>query len=408
LCLAALAHASCESHRGPGPGTGGQDGADTGGAGGAGHAGSGGGGGTGGAAPVVADAAAPPAPDAAAALDVTAAPDGPPDAGAILASCPEILAAASDFISSLDAAGKARAVMPFEQRKQYRFTPGGERPGLVLQDMTELQRAKALALLKATLSDSGYQKAMNIRVMDNWLKANVGGFPFGELLYYVAIYGTPSPAGNWAWHWEGHHCSLHFTFVGCTRAATAPAMFGVEPANLPAAFQGLPAGTRVLGKQTDLAHALAMMLAADPQKRAMAIAAKGGRAVPNTPDKQAPVLPAGLPASMMSPAEAARLGELLDEIIGNMKPDLAAIRRQRLDEAGRDKISFLWIGPLALNVDTAYYFRIQGPTFIFEHNIEWANHIHSAWRDFDGDFGEDLLLQHLRMYPHRSAALFDR
>jgi hypothetical protein len=29
-----------------------------------------------------------------------------------------------------------------------------------------------------------------------------------------------------------------------------------------------------------------------------------------------------------------------------------------------------------------------------------ANHIHSVWRDFDGDFGRDLLREHLKSVAH--------
>jgi hypothetical protein len=49
---------------------------------------------------------------------------------------------------------------------------------------------------------------------------------------------------------------------------------------------------------------------------------------------------------------------------------------------------------LSLNI----YYRIQGPTFIIEYdNVQNdANHIHTVWRDFDGDFGRDLLRAHYR------------
>jgi hypothetical protein len=332
------------------------------------------------------------------------------DAGApaepALASCLEIMGAATGFIDSLDPGKKAIALMSFDARKHYRFTPEPTRPGLPLKNMTAAQQEKALALLKATLSDGGYQKAMLIRTLDNWLRANVGQLPFGSNNYYLAIYGTPSALTNWAWHWEGHHASLHFTFVGCARAASTPLMFGAEPAELAAAFEGAPAGTRVLGKQEDLARSLASMLAGDPAKKALAIAARGGRMLPNTPDQQTRQSPAGLPAAMMSAAEVARLRELLAEVAGNVNPELAGIRQKKVEEAGFDKVTFYWAGPLTRNVDAIYYFRVQGPTFIFEHNIEWENHVHSAWRDFDGDFGADLLQLHLKQFPHRSASLY--
>ena len=116
--------------------------------------------------------------------------------------------------------------------------------------------------------------------------------------------------------------------------------------------------------------------------------------------------PSELPAAMMNPAEVATLKDLIAEVVGNVHPELAAIRLAKVQAAGFDKISFYWVGGLTATRAGIYYFRIQGPTFIFEHNIEWENHIHSAWRDFDGDFGEDLLQLHLKMYPHKSAALY--
>jgi hypothetical protein len=368
-------------------------------------------GGSGGQAPIVADAANDPAPIDAPSAMPDAMPDAapaPPDAAAaaLLPSCKLIVAAADGFIASLDAGKKTTAVMPFDRRKHYLFTPEEPRPGLPLRNMTAAQQEKALALLASSLSDAGYKKAMLIRTMDNWLKANVGQLPFGSNNYFVAIYGTPSIEGSWAWHWEGHHASVHFTFAGCKLAASTPAMFGAEPAKLEAAFEDAPAGTRILGKQEDLGRSLAMMLAADPQKAAKAIATRGARMLPNTPARQAPLAPAGLPVAMMNPAEADKVKELLAEVAGNVNPELATIRLAKIQAAGFDKISFFWVGPLAASTDAVYYFRVQGPTFLFEHNTEWENHVHSAWRDFDGEFGEDLLQQHLRQYPHRSAALY--
>ena len=41
---------------------------------------------------------------------------------------------------------------------------------------------------------------------------------------------------------------------------------------------------------------------------------------------------------------------------------------------------------------------MQGPTFLieFDNTQNNGNHIHSVWRDFNGDFGRDLLREHLR------------
>jgi len=44
--------------------------------------------------------------------------------------------------------------------------------------------------------------------------------------------------------------------------------------------------------------------------------------------------------------------------------------------------------------DTDY--RIQGKTFVveFDNTQNNANHIHTVWRNFTGDFGHDLLAAH--------------
>ncbi len=52
-------------------------------------------------------------------------------------------------------------------------------------------------------------------------------------------------------------------------------------------------------------------------------------------------------------------------------------------------IHFGWAG--GLEAGQPHCYRIQGPSFIIEYdNIQnEANHIHTVWRDFEGDFGRD-------------------
>ena len=51
----------------------------------------------------------------------------------------------------------------------------------------------------------------------------------------------------------------------------------------------------------------------------------------------------------------------------------------------------------------AHYYRIQGPTFLIEYDNSQnnANHQHIVWRDFKGDFGDDLLAAHYAAAPHQ-------
>jgi hypothetical protein len=68
----------------------------------------------------------------------------------------------------------------------------------------------------------------------------------------------------------------------------------------------------------------------------------------------------------------------------------------RIRSAGLDTIRFAWIGATARVPRAAHYYRIQGPTFLIEYDNtqNGANHQHIVWRDFNGDFGADLLAQH--------------
>jgi hypothetical protein len=45
-----------------------------------------------------------------------------------------------------------------------------------------------------------------------------------------------------------------------------------------------------------------------------------------------------------------------------------------------------------------HYYRIQTPAFLIEYDDTQnnANHSHTVWRDFEGDFGMDLLAEHYK------------
>jgi hypothetical protein len=83
-----------------------------------------------------------------------------------------------------------------------------------------------------------------------------------------------------------------------------------------------------------------------------------------------------------------------------MTPDLAAERTAKLQKAGIDKIAFAWAGPV--DKGQKHYYRIQGPTFLVEldNSQNDGNHIHSVWRDFNGDFGRDVLREHIAAFHH--------
>jgi hypothetical protein len=83
-----------------------------------------------------------------------------------------------------------------------------------------------------------------------------------------------------------------------------------------------------------------------------------------------------------------------------MTEPLAARRRAALEQTDLGQVTFAWAG--SMQQGEAHYYRIQGPSFLVEYDNtqNGANHIHTVWRDFDGDFGRDLLREHYRNAPH--------
>ena len=113
-----------------------------------------------------------------------------------------------------------------------------------------------------------------------------------------------------------------------------------------------------------------------------------------------PLSPTGIPASALTAGQRALLRKLIDVHAGYMAGDIAADRLTRIEKAGWDRVAFAWAG--ARERGQKHYYRVQGPTFLIEYDNTQnnANHIHSVWRDFNRDFGADLLREHVKGTPH--------
>jgi hypothetical protein len=113
-----------------------------------------------------------------------------------------------------------------------------------------------------------------------------------------------------------------------------------------------------------------------------------------------PLSPVGLSADAMTAPQRDMLMRVVETYTGKMADDIAAERMAKLRKAGLEKIAFAWAGEAERG--KKHYYRIQGPTFLIEHDNSQnnGNHIHSIWRDFNGDFGRDLLREHLKAVAH--------
>ena len=94
---------------------------------------------------------------------------------------------------------------------------------------------------------------------------------------------------------------------------------------------------------------------------------------------------------------------LMEEYAGNVPDELAKARLARIGKAGRS-IYFVWAG--GIDRGDLHYYRVHSRFFLIEldNTQDHGNHIHSVWRDFSGDFGEDLLQQHYKASHEKKSA----
>ena len=311
--------------------------------------------------------------------------------------------AATSLLATLDDAQRAKIQFAFdsEERFNWHFIPRA-RKGLPLKEMTEPQRAAAMALLKTGLSASGFTRAETIRSLENVLRAAERSNSRDPEMYFVTIFGTPdTPA--WAWRYEGHHLAQNWTISRGKAVATTPAFFGANPAEV---MDGPQKGTRALAEEGDLAWALLDGLS-EKSKQAVVIGPTAPTEIVTGNSRKAAIQEnAGLSYREMTAKDKGLLMGLIEQHASTQQPALAAERLAKIKAAGLDNIHFAWMGATKRAPGAAHYYRIQGPTFLIEYDNTQnsANHQHIVWRDFKGDFGDDLLALHYAADPqHRGA-----
>jgi hypothetical protein len=324
---------------------------------------------------------------------------GAPVSAADDSSTARVAQAASAFLAVLDDAARAKASFAFdsEERFNWHFVPK-PRAGLPLKAMSTRQRSAAMDLLRAGLSENGYTKAEKVRQLEVVL-AEIEQDPLRRDpdLYYVSIFGEPAADGTWGWRFEGHHISLNWTFVRGRSVAPTPQFFGSNPDAVPSRSRP---HTRVLAAEQDLARALLESLSGAQRAQAIVSAAAPPDIFSGHQRKAAMLEERGVQFRDLAAEQRGLLLAIIDEYAGAQPRAVAEARLARLRDAGLDRIRFAWMGGLLQG--EPHYYRLQGPTFLIEYDNTQndANHVHAVWRDFDGDFGIDLLAEHYRNAAH--------
>jgi len=362
--------------------------------------------------------------------------------------------AASALLASLDEDQRRLAHWPFPsdgERQRWFYTPT-DHGGVTLGALAPAQQRLAMGLLRSGLSRPGYVTASTIMGLENVLDEIEGwsaGFHHGRgrdpSRYYVRVFGDP---GSWAWSWRfgGHHLSVSHLVVDGDVAAVTPLFFGADPARSP--LLG-PHDLRPLGALEDVARDLLASL--DDHQRKVAVISPvapsdivgANRAQLSDGDGFVP-LPLvwrgrfgdelddalervqaaadrklgitsehhealrlsrsakGLAVAAMNRAQRDRLEALVELYVGRVPDALAERELARLHDETFDRMAFAWAGGVA--VGEPHYYRLQGPRVLIEYDNTQrdVNHAHAVWRNPEGDFGADVLAEHLGR-DHRPA-----
>jgi hypothetical protein len=317
------------------------------------------------------------------------------------APAPAPSAAAQALVQATPPAARADLLQPFtrEARSDWHYTPRS-RAGIAWRDMNAAQRDATTALLRSALTEAGLDKVRAVMALEIALRElETFGLSRDPENYAVALFGRPSAQAEAAWGWrlEGHHLSLHFTLQGDRHVATLPQFMGANPAEVPRDI-GRPGGprrgTRVLGQEEDLARELMQALAGPQRSAALIDARPYGDIVTRNAARLSPLAPAGVAFTALTAPQQALLLRLVTAFAEHLQPSLLQQRLARVRAGGLESIRFGWAGPVQRG--QPHYFRIHGAGFLIEFDNSGGNHVHSVWRDFDGDWGQDVLAEHYK------------
>jgi Protein of unknown function (DUF3500) len=271
--------------------------------------------------------------------------------------------------------------------------------------LNEAQRTSALEIVRATLSASGFKGARDVMKLNEHIaELTQRTEEYGEWLYWMSIFGTPSPTEPWGWQIDGHHLIINCFVLGDQLVVT-PDFQGSEPVH---ADSGKYAGTHVFHDEESRGLALMRSLSPEQQERAMIGAVVPREVLAIAHADNVKMSYSGIPYAALNDAQQSLLLDLIATYTQRIRPGHAEIR---LDEvkAHLGETYFGWVG--AVDDHNPFYYRIQSPVIWIEFDhlpgIAYGNkehtrrHVHTIVRTPNGnDYGRDLLRQHYEQHDH--------
>ena len=305
-----------------------------------------------------------------------AAPDDPP--GFTAPGNP--LARARAFLKTLDDGSRAEAsaAISAPDRVRWSYLPQ-PRTGLRLGDLDVDQRSAWASFLMEALGRDGVARLDRIRATEP-IQNRGGGVHTGPEEFRIRFFGLEAAQTPPAWSWriEGHHLSIHQTFIGEDVVCITPIFLGsvvrrdadgeplgVEDRRAAAILEGIPPEAR--------------SAAFDPRRLSSDL-----RTAMKPSGEWA--FEGGVPLSRSGPDARRHADAIVDDLLALHPRNVGATLRGAWQETSSEDISFSWCG----DVDRSrpHQWRLVSPTLVveFSHSGHDVQHGHLVLRTPKGEF----------------------
>lgn len=322
----------------------------------------------------------------------------------------KVYRAAEDYLAGLTPEQLAEGRFPMDDVSWRHWNNGARyflRHGMLLEDFDDVQRERALNVVRESLSADGYRQMvdlMRLNLTIGELSDNTHGL--NEWLYWFSLYGEPENGTPWGWQLDGHHVNINCVFVGDQMVLT-PSFLGAEPV---VAGSGKYAGTVAFRGEEALGHELFTQLDARQRERAVIADGPPEELLAGAFRDNLDLDQQGLRLSEMAPGQRDTALRLLGLYVNRAGDDHARVRMEEVT-AHEGDTHFAWAG----DPDGTFYYRFHSPVILvefehmpgvlFDNDYPSRRHIHTVVRTPNGnDFGVDLLRRHHELHHGTPAA----
>ena len=299
---------------------------------------------------------------------------------------------AKELITSSEKQKDAPLTYSFKDpsRENWHFFPNWSgRTGVPLYRLSTKQRLLVKKMVELFLSEDGFMEYENLRLIHGIRKdLDAPDNPMNR--YSISIFGKPSIKSTWGWRLEGHHLSLNCTLVDGQTFSITPSFWGASPVRI---SNGKYAGMELFKEEQELSLKLVNSLSASQNQQAKVHSGNGPDAVSRVFRKEYENM-AGIRFLDLTEEQQKMLEQIVLLFAEKYRPEIAEQINNRKEIFDPSTLRFSYIFSSRGYVA---YFCIITSEYLIEFDNQGGNHIHAVWRDFDGDFGRDLLSDHLRV-----------